>query len=215
VAQMQKFDAAVGSFHAIPNPDAKVYNLEMGSDLASSRAFANDLRQSIFDISREVDISSMGDKLGALTNFGLHVLYTDALDKNDTKRSLYGDALLELNRRLLVIAGWEMMDSYPGYIQWGEAMISNVLEDMQADQLALGMGVIDKETITRKYEDRYGVDYEQIQANMAEESNRANAQNADIGAQILRNFSQGQGATVPPMTRNQEVMNNADTNSIS
>lgn len=191
VKEMQKFDAAVGSFHAIPNPDAKVFNLEMGSDLASSRAFAGDLRQSIFDISREVDISSMSDKLGALTNFGLHVLYTDALDKNNTKRQLYGDALLELNRRLLVISGWEMMDSFPGYIQWGEAMISNVIEDMQADQLALGMGIIDKETISRKYEDRYGVDYEQIQINMAEEAARTSAASADIGATILRNFNQG------------------------
>lgn len=191
VKDMQNFDAAVGSFHAIPNADAKVFNLEMGSDLASSRAFANDLRQSIFDISREVDISSMSDKLGALTNFGLHVLYTDALDKNNTKRQLYADALLELNRRLLVIAGYEMMDSYPGWIKWGEAMITNVIEDMQADQLALGMGIIDRETLTNKYADRYGVDFDTVQVNLAKEAARTSAASADIGATILRNFNQG------------------------
>ena len=133
----------------------------------------------------------MADKLGALTNFGLHVLYSDATDKNDTKRNLYGDALLELNRRLLVIAGYEMMDSFPGYIQWGEAMITNVIEEMQTDQLALGMGIIDKETITRKYEDRYGVDFETVQNNMAQEAARTSAASADIGATILRNFNQG------------------------
>ena len=192
VAQMQKFDAAVGSFHAIPNENAKVYNLEMGSDLASSRAFALDLRQSIFDISREVDISSMAEKLGSLTNFGLHVLYGDAIDKNDTKRQLYSDALKELNRRLLVIAGYEMQASDPGKITWGEALITNVLEDMQADQLALGMGIIDKQTIIARYQARYGVDAETVLANLANETATANAANANIGAQILRNFSQGQ-----------------------
>jgi hypothetical protein len=186
-------DTGPTAMHVFSTPDAKAYNLEMDSDLASSRNFGNDLRQAIFDISREVDISSMADKLGALTNFGLRVLWSDAMDKNDTKRSLYGDALLELNRRLLVLAGWTGEASDPGEIQWGEAMITNPMEEMQVDQLALDMGLVDKETVYDRYKARYGKSWEDIQAALAEEAANANQNNSDIGSIILRNFNNGMG----------------------
>lgn len=133
----------------------------------------------------------MSDKLGALTNFGLRVLYSDALEKNDTKRQLYGDAFKELNRRLLVLNGWEGEMSRPGDVVWGEAMTINILEELQADQIALELGVIDKETVIKRYQMRYGVDYETVLANIEQEKSAANANSANIGAQILRNFNQG------------------------
>jgi len=197
VKDLQKFDAAVGSFHAIPSPEAKVYNLEMNSDLTSSRLLNLDLRQDIFDISREVDISSVADKIGALTNFGLRVLWSDAIDKNDTKRQLYGDFLLELNRRLLVLKNYTGEESRPGTLQWGEAMIVNVTEEMEADKMALEMGIIDKETVAKRYQHRYGKEWDDIKAALADEQTEANAQNADIGSMILRNFNRGEGAGTP------------------
>jgi Phage portal protein, SPP1 Gp6-like len=163
-----KLDSAVGSLYAIPDKDAKAMNLEMSSDLASSRNLYHDLRQSVFDIAREVDMTSVADKLGALTNFALRVLYSDALDKNDTKRQLYGDALKELNRRLLVLANWTGEQSNPGKITWGEAMITNIKEEMEVDELALKMKVIDLETITKRYQSRYGVSWEDIQKRLKE-----------------------------------------------
>lgn len=186
-----KLDSAVGTLYAIPDKDAKANNLEMASDLSSSRNLSSDLRQSIFDISREVDMSSISDKLGALTNFGLSVLYTDAIDKNTTKRALYGDALLELNRRLLVIAGDEGLASDPGYIVWGNAMVVNIMEELTADQTALGMGIVDKQTVAERYVDRYGVDWDTIQANIANDKAAENALSSDVGSIILRNFNQG------------------------
>jgi hypothetical protein len=207
-SDVKALDSAVGKFHVIPNADAKVYNLEMASDLASSRAFALDLRQSIFDISREVDINSIQDKLGALTNFGLRVLYTDALDKNDTKRQLYGDAIKELNRRLLVLNNWTDAASDPGKITWGEALISNPMEEMSVDEKALNMGIIDKETITKRYQSRYGVSYEDVQAALKKQQTEANAQNDNIGAAILRNFAQGRGAPQNGNNLNAQPNNN-------
>lgn len=183
--------ANVESFWSISNPDARVANLEMQSDLVSSRQFALDLRQSVFDICREVDISSMADKLGALTNFGLRVLYSDAIDKNDTKRQLYGDAILELNRRLLVLAGYKGENSRPGQIQWGDAIISNPKEEMEIDRMALEMQIVDLETLVQRYQNRYGLDWETLQERLQEQATTANQNNADIGAFILRNFSRG------------------------
>lgn len=192
VKDMQPLENSVGTFYAIPNENAKVYNVEMQSDLVSSRAFGLDLRQSIFDIAREVDLSSITDKVGALTNFGLRVLYSDAIDKNDTKRQLYGDALKEINHRLLVLAGYEKEQSNPGEVQWGEALVTNIIEEMMADEKALGMGIVDKETVTKRYQARYGVDYDTIQANLAAQKQTETA-NRDIGAELLRRrFNQGQ-----------------------
>lgn len=164
-----KLDSAVGSLYAIPDKEAKAMNLEMSSDLSSSRNLAQDLRQSIFDIAREPDITSMSDKLGALTNFALRVLYSDATDKNDTKRQLYGDALMELNRRLLVLNNWTGEASNPGTVAWGEALIVNLLEEMEIDEKALTMKIIDRETIIKRYESRYGVDYEEVLAKLKQE----------------------------------------------
>jgi len=197
VKDMQPLPDSPDEMWAIPSGgggvEPKVYNLELSSDLASSRAFALDLRQAVFDIVREVDITSMADKLGALTNFGLQVLWSDAIDKNDTKRQLYGDALKELNRRLLVLAGNEGEASNPGDIQWGKALPVNLTEEITFDKIALELGIIDKETVANLYQSRYGVDWETIQANLDAQSEKDNQQNADVGALILRNFNQGKG----------------------
>ncbi len=161
-----KLDSAVGALYAIPDKDAKAMNLEMSSDLSSSRNLSQDLRQAIFDIAREVDMTSVADKLGALTNFALRVLYSDALDKNDTKRQLYGDALKELNRRLLVLNNWTGEQSNPGEIMWGEAMVINTLEEMEVDEKALDLGIVDKETVYKRYEGRYGISWEEMKGRL-------------------------------------------------
>lgn len=204
--QVKQVDNAPNVFHAIPNPDAKVFNLEMQSDLTSSRNFANDLRQSIFDIAREVDTQNIKDNAGALTNLGLRLIFGDALDKNDTKRQLYGDALMELNRRLLVLAGWQGLDSDPGSIVWGEPLPVNIVEEMTADKLALEMGIVDRETVGKRYTPRYGVEWGQIEENLNNQATRDNENNANIGDLILRQFEQGGGTGLEnarPLERSQ------------
>jgi hypothetical protein len=190
--EVEPVDGAPNAMFAISNKDAKAYNLEMQSDLLSSQNFLEDRRRSIFSIAREIDTQTMADKLGALTNFGLKVLYTDAINKTDTKRQLYGDAFKELNRRLLVLQNWTGEESNPGEIVWGETMPLNMAEEVQIDQILLGLGIVDKETVYKHYQKRYGVTWEEVQANLANQDAAANANNANIGATILRNFSQGQ-----------------------
>jgi hypothetical protein len=145
-------------------------NLEMSSDMSSSHNLAQDLRMSIFDIAREPDISNKPDSVGHLTNFGLRILFSDALDKNDTKRQLYGDALCELNRRLLVLNNWTGEASNPGTIGWGDPMPSNLDEDVRVDTFALDAEIVDKETVyNARYKERYGVEWDQIQKNLAKQ----------------------------------------------
>jgi GTP cyclohydrolase II len=86
----------------------------------------------------------------------------------------------------------------------------NILEEMQADQIALELGLIDKESLIKRYQQRYGVDYETVKANIEQEKSAANVNNANIGAQILRNFNQGNGAPMNNQPMQNQMMNNAN-----
>jgi hypothetical protein len=164
--------------------DAMIANLEMQTDLASSREFLHYLRGVLFDISRTVDLSSMTDKIGALTNFALRVLYKDALDKLNSKRVLYGWALSEINRRCLILAGIDTDTG--GAVVWPDALPTNTGEQAKELQIDLGEGLVDKETASTLR----GYDWETVQARLEEEK----ANDTILGDQLMKAFEQGQGA---------------------
>jgi hypothetical protein len=161
--------------------DATAQNLEMQSDLNSSREFYNDLRQALFDISRTVDITSMKDRVGQLTNFGLRVLYGDALAKLNTKRMLFGGALTELVHRLLVLEG---MSAQPGQIEWQNPLPVSQTEQNETDAFDLDRELVSKETIAT----RRGYDWESESEKIAVDKTSTES----VGSMVLRAFNQGQ-----------------------
>jgi len=170
----------------VNGPDAMLQNLEMQSDLVSSREFRDELKAALMEISRTVDLSSMKDKIGSLTNFGLRVLYNDALDKTSTKRDTFGEALLELVHRLLVL------DNRPGesgYIEWPDPLPVNETERLQSDGFDLDRGLVSKETIS----ERRGYDFEEEQEKMSSEQQASD----NIGSMLLRAFNRGETTAAP------------------
>jgi len=161
--------------------DVVVSNLEMQSDLASSQAFFLSMRQALFDITRTVDIDSIADKLGALTNFGLKVLYQDALSKINTKRELYGDALIELNSRLLEMNG---MNNDAGEILWPDVLPVNGKEQSEELKVDIELGLTTPQTASAIK----GYDWEVEQERKAENSEN----NMSVGEAILTQFQRGQ-----------------------
>ena len=165
----------------IQGDNGQIDNLEMQSDLSSSQQFLMGLRQALFDVSRTVDITSLADKLGSLTNFGLRVLYQDALAKLGTKRELYGDALVELNRRMLELAGFS--GAVGGTVVWPEALPEDQAAQTTALQADLNMGIASKQTVAG----RRGYDWTEEQDRLEGEA----AMGDNIGAAVLRAFNQG------------------------
>jgi hypothetical protein len=145
-ASMEKVSWGADELVKIPSETGMLANLEMQSDLASSRVISQDLRQSIFDLARVVDISSIADKAGQLTNFGLRVLYSDALAKNSVRRSLYGDAIQEINRRVLIL------NSMPGDNDpvWGSDLPSDEADDAKLILDDLNAGLVSRETAAQQ-----------------------------------------------------------------
>ena len=162
--------------------NAMLDNLEMQSDLLESQNFLLSLRQSLFDITRTVDITSLADKLGALTNFGLRVLFYDSIAKLNTKKELYGEALVELNHRLLELG--EINPSDGGEVVWPDTLPGNEQEEVAGLQFDLNAGIVSKQTAAR---DR-GYDWEIEQERIGEEK----VSNENFGSLLLQQFEQGQ-----------------------
>jgi hypothetical protein len=168
------------------SPDVKVGVLEGANDLTSSQNFFETLRQVMFSSTRTVDINSMADKVGALTNFGLRVLFMDEMNKTRTKRKLIGAGFVELNRRALILAGFSA-DIEGGEPIWQDPLPVNEVEQAQTVQVDLGAGIVSKQTAS----ETRGYDWETEQERMDEESQ---GEQDNIGAGLLR-FQQGFGGS--------------------
>lgn len=175
-----KLDVGPDQLIKLTGADSDIRQLEQLGDLAGSMEYLRMLRQAMFDRARVVDIDSMQDKLGALTNFGLKVLYQDNLNLIATKRELFGDAIEELVIRLQEISG---KTPIPAVVVWPDFLPENDAEISAAYQSDLNMGIVSKETISRLR----GYDWEQEQERIANDA----AQTDNIGAAILRNFERG------------------------
>lgn len=163
------------------DPNAMIQNLEMQSDLSSSLSFIRYLRQAMFDVARSVDIDSLADKLGSLTNFGLRVLYQDALSKLEEKRGLYGEGIVEINRRLLELAG--APDTDGGEVEWPDLLPANESEVAQAIKTDLELGLVSKQTAAGMR----GYSWADEEERMAGEKVASD----NVGAALLRAFGQG------------------------
>jgi len=190
VATAPEMATGPGSLTWFSDPEAKAYNLQANADIDGARAFASDLQSGIFQLMREVPPAVIQQLGSGLTNFVMRVVFSDAIEKNDTKRELYGDAICELNRRMLVLAGMEGEESDPGIIEWGDALPTNPAEQIAEDTFLLANGLVSKQTIAKKYD----IDYEAEKELLAQEASDKNA----LGGNLLRDFlaNKNQGETL-------------------
>ena len=173
-------ETTVESFWTIPNPDARVYNLEMQSDLSSSLRFMDTLRESFYAQVRAVDMATLRANVDRLTNFGLRVLFKDALDKMGEKRELYGAGLTDLYRYALSIE-----DTLPADIEiaWGDVLPYNLLDASRAAQIDVATGIMSKATAAGILH----LDWRKEQERMEEEQNAA----ASFGDRVLKAMAMG------------------------
>lgn len=122
----------------------KLYNLEMQSDLEASRKFYLELRAAFYAMGRMPDIAQIGN-LGALTNFGLRVLFADALERTATKQMMYGDLIVRLNRLLCLIGG--KGDSVQTKLTWPDPLPVNKKENVETVAAEQALGITSDETL--------------------------------------------------------------------
>jgi hypothetical protein len=165
---------SVDGLWAIDSDTAKVFNLEMQSDLSSSLNYLHELRGAFFSEQGAVDLDSFKDKVGSLTNFGLRVLFNDALAKNNTKQQLYEYGIKELVYRSLCLMG-TVVNAKDIDVEFSNPLPENELENVQVVKTELEAGTISQQTGSEEL----GHDWEQEKLRMAEEKQSASG---DLGA---------------------------------
>lgn len=183
-------DTAVDAFWTIENENAKVQNLEMQSDLASAFSYLQFLQQSFWDIGRDVDLGSLRDRIGQVTNFGLRVLANSAISKLGEKRLNYGKAINQINRIMLELGGHEVRDTE---IHWINPLPEDSTEEVDRLQKEIEMEITSRQTAA---EER-GRDWEQEQERIEKE--KASTQN--IGGALLSAFEKGSSFSPMPAAR--------------
>lgn len=138
---------SIDGLWAIPSHEAKVYNLELQSDLSSSLQFIGLLWRAIFDLARELNPGTVADKLGAITNFGLRVLFNDSLSKAGIKRLLAGESLKRLCRHLLELGGYNPRVEIN--VMWPDPLPSDLLQTAQALVAMMPFGLSNQTALER------------------------------------------------------------------
>jgi hypothetical protein len=163
-----------GGLISVPQPEARVYNLEMNSDGAFIQWLAGVITAGLWGAGGMIDPQSIKDRVGDLTNFGLRVLYNRAIKKTEKKRLLYAEAFDQIAKRGLAIAGATPPETvatiWPDVLPEDETVeVATLMQELQA-------GIIGKET----YRERRDYDNDREVDRLAGE-----AMTGDVGANIL------------------------------
>lgn len=169
---------AVDGLWTVENEAARINNLEMQSDLASSMSYLEFLEGAFYSQQRAVDMTTMKDRIGQLTNFGLRTLFSDALSKNSTKQMLYGYGIKEIIYRSLAIMG-VTIEPRNIDVKFKDPLPLNEKEITEMAKLQKESGFISSQTGSEET----GHDWLQESVRMAAEKQ---SQAADLGAALAR-----------------------------
>ena len=157
-------DVAIGQ--ALCLPAGSEYSLvEMQHDLASSKAFQDDLDDKQFEMARipKIAIGRL-DNAGALTGVALRVLYRPLLAKTEMKRKLYGGMIRKLAAHILAYDA--MGDDCECQCIWPDVLPRNEKEEADTAAVLSGLGVSRRTLL-----ERMGFDPDLEEQRRAEEAN--------------------------------------------
>lgn len=137
--------SGVDNFWAIPEKEAKVYNVEMQSDLSALLNFITFSQGVFYSISRTAVLSGGPDAFRNVTNLGIKAAFMGQVGKNGILEHLYGKAIAELSLRGLMLADFNIQDIKPK-VTFHTALPVSDLEVAQISQMRIDMGIESKET---------------------------------------------------------------------
>jgi len=161
-AASQVVPTPVEGILTIDEEGARIENLEMQSDLASSMNYQQQLEAKFFAATGVVDLATVRDKLGQITNFGVRMMFSKQLAQATMKQRLYGDGLAEISRRVMAIIGVTVDKPK---VMWKDPLPLNEIEAIQVAATAINLEIESRQTAT----ERLGFDFAMEQAQIAEE----------------------------------------------
>jgi len=176
-------ETAIEQFWTIAaTPDqVSIQNLEMESDLNAAFAFFQTIREAFWTIGREADPAVFKEKIGNVTNFGLRVMFLDALNKLGQKRETYGRTLIALIERIFILSGYEDLTVIP---KWSDPLPTDPREAVETMMLEIDTGILSRETAARERGRNWQLEQQRIKAE-AEDANT-------MGQKLLRLMKGGE-----------------------
>ena len=136
------------------NENASMGALELGRDLNSAQDYLRFLRTAFAEVTGVPESDPERMAIGAQSGFALKVLFNDLILKTGVKRSLYGNALVETNRRLLDLMS--MGDENVVKLHWQDPLPVDERAEREGQQFDLDYELASTETISTKR----GYDYQ-------------------------------------------------------
>jgi hypothetical protein len=138
-------ETRIDGFLTIPDKDARVFNVEMQSELTSSLALLERLENHFLGIARVVMVRGGVDAFRGMTNLGVRTAFLPMIMKNEQLRRAYGTGLREISRRVLAYCPHSPADPN-GYeaigVHWGDALPTD-----RADEVAVVLQELNAEII--------------------------------------------------------------------
>lgn len=163
--------------------NARLEALELARDLSSPQEYLKFLRTMLAEITSVPESDPDRLAIGAQSGFALEVLFNDLLLKTSLKRSFYGKALIELNRRLLELSGFGSDNQTT--LHWPNPLPTDKVTETQSHKFDLESGIASQRTIATKR----GYDYDLEKEYKAKEQTNT----ANLGEQLISAFRNGQG----------------------
>jgi Phage portal protein, SPP1 Gp6-like len=154
------------------DPNAAMGALELGRDMNSAQDFSRFLRTSFAEVTGVPESDPERMAIGAQSGFALKVLFNDLILKTGIKRSLYGSALIEANRRLLDLMG--LGDDHIVKLHWQDPLPLDERVEREGHQFDLDYALASRQTISEKR----GYDYKAEQQRGIDEA-ASNTQSGD------------------------------------
>jgi hypothetical protein len=191
-------DASVGSTWCLPAGSTVGVVPVQHQGLAAAASFREGLTDKLFEIARTPRVAAgKVDDIGPISGVALLILYRPLIAKTETKRDTYGDALIETNRRLLVIAGFattttelEVVATWPVVLP--KDMASEVVTARELKDLGVSL---------RTVLERIGIDFDQERERIMEEAGDPMGDAHGLLAQIEElqaRLDASEGAPPPP-----------------
>lgn len=162
VEEMNKV-AGIDNFWAIPAADAKVYNIEMMTDLAALMNLISFGENKFHSISRTVILSGGPDAFRNVTNLGIKAAYMGQMGKNGILEHTYGKGISELSRRALMLGGYG--EDIRPKVKFHTALPLSDIEIATTSQLRVDMGIESLESASADN----GLNFDQEQKRRANE----------------------------------------------
>lgn len=173
-------ETRIDGFLTIADKEAKVYNVEMQSDLVSSMNMLQTMRDAFFNQARVVVVKGGLDTFRGMTNLGIRAAFMPMIAKTAQLRRNYTDGIVAISRLVMALNGVAGAEDMPIKVMWGEALPVDMREELSLIQQMMALGLMSKETAAG----RLGLDWNKEVSNMQSEAVMENAMINGIGDNV-------------------------------